>query len=71
MSVREDYLIWREKGGFFTAMHQKDGTIQTWSVASGKLLYSYKERFKPLEGDLNNYVIYQAPAADESQRDVF
>jgi len=70
MSGREDYLIWREKGGFFTALNQKDGTIQTWSVASGKLLYSYKECFKPLEGDLNNYVIYEAPAADEEHRDV-
>ena len=69
MSIREDYLIWREKNGFFTAMTQKDGTIQTWSVANGKPLYQYKEKFKLQQGELSNYVIYQAPSADPEHAD--
>ena len=42
MSKRESYRIWREKGGFFTAM-KKDGTIKTWSIATGKLVYRSEE----------------------------
>jgi len=30
-------LIWREKEGFFTALH-KTGEIRTWSIASGKYI---------------------------------
>ena len=34
MQPREEYLIWREKNGFFTAL-DKHGLLRTWSVASG------------------------------------
>ena len=55
MGVRQDYLIWREKNGFFTALG-KNGNLRTWSVASGKLLYRYKKKYKPEE--MKKYVIY-------------
>ena len=33
-----DYLIWREKNGFFTALDRR-GNLVTWSLLTGKLLY--------------------------------
>ena len=41
MGVRQDYLIWREINGYFTAL-SNEGILRTWSVGSGKLLYRYK-----------------------------
>lgn len=41
MNNKHEYLIWREKGGFFTALGRK-GVLVTWSMVSGKLLYSYR-----------------------------
>lgn len=38
MSQMHDYLIWREKNGFFTAL-DKRGKLITWSLLTGKLLY--------------------------------
>ena len=35
VSQKDEYLIWREKGGFFSAMNRL-GEIQTWSLASGQ-----------------------------------
>ena len=39
MGQKNEYLIWREKNGFFTALDRKSNLL-TWSLASGKLLYS-------------------------------
>ena len=39
MGHKEEYLIWREKNGFFTALDRR-GNLITWSILSGKLLYS-------------------------------
>ena len=38
MGQMQDYLIWREKNGFFTAL-DKRGMLSTWSLLTGKLLY--------------------------------
>ena len=38
MTSMHDYLIWREKKGFFTALNYK-GELNTWSILTGKLLY--------------------------------
>ena len=38
MDAKENYVIWREKNGFFSAV-SKTGEIHTWSMASGKHLY--------------------------------
>ena len=37
-------MIWREKEGFFTAF-DKEGRIQTWSIATGKKLYSLETSY--------------------------
>ena len=39
MSYKQDYLIWREKNGFFTALDKRSNLL-TWSLINGKLLYS-------------------------------
>ena len=65
MSAKMDYLIWREKNGFFTAF-DTNGTLRTWSLATGKLLYQYKPDIKSLLArDLNKYVIYQGLKLDD------
>ena len=38
MGQRHEYLIWRHKNGFFTAL-DKQGELYTWSLLTGKLLY--------------------------------
>ena len=74
MGVRQDYLIWREKNGFFTAL-STDGFLRTWSVASGKLLYRYKPSDKVSylknidPGILKDYIVYQA-ADLQKQEDI-
>ena len=37
MGHKSEYLIWREKNGFFTALNQ-EGVMTTWSVASGRMI---------------------------------
>lgn len=39
MEQKTEYLIWREKAGFFTALDRKSN-LKTWSLLTGKLLYS-------------------------------
>jgi len=39
MDQKSHYLIWRLQNGFFTAL-DKIGLLHTWSVLSGKLLYT-------------------------------
>ena len=38
MGMKQDYLIWREKNGFFTAL-DRNNHLYTWSMITGKLLY--------------------------------
>ena len=39
MGQKQEYLIWRQTDGFFTAL-DKRGNILTWSVVTGRLLYT-------------------------------
>ena len=39
MGAKNEYLVWRQKNGFFTAL-DKQGELLTWSLLSGKLLYA-------------------------------
>jgi hypothetical protein len=39
MSQKQDYIIWREKNGFFTAL-DKGSNLFTWTLTTGKLLYN-------------------------------
>lgn len=38
MGQKSEYLIWREKNGFFTALDYFSNLL-TWSLVTGKLLY--------------------------------
>jgi len=38
MLKKKNYLIWREKNGFFTALDVA-GTLRTWSILTGKHLF--------------------------------
>ena len=38
MGHKSEYLIWREKDGFFTAL-DKRSYLRTWSLITGKMLY--------------------------------
>ena len=41
MGQKNEYLIWRQKNGFFTAL-DKTSHLLTWSLITGKLLYQEK-----------------------------
>ena len=41
MGNKHEYVIWREKNGFFTAL-DRNANLVTWSLISGKMLYSEK-----------------------------
>jgi hypothetical protein len=38
MKMKREYVLWRERNGFFTAL-DRSGDLMTWSLLSGKLLY--------------------------------
>ena len=38
MGHKSEYLIWREKNGFFTALDKRSNLL-TWSMITGKMLY--------------------------------
>jgi hypothetical protein len=39
MGQKHEYLLWREKNGFFTAL-DSDANLLTWSIPTGRLLYN-------------------------------
>jgi len=39
MESRQNYLIWREKDGFFTTYHKVDNNLTTWSILTGKIVH--------------------------------
>jgi hypothetical protein len=62
VSHKSEYLIWRESHGFFTAMN-RNGQIQTWSLATGNKLYNFSSSFGKT---LKNYDVYCADEDDDS-----
>lgn len=41
MKPKKEYLVWRAKNGFFTAL-DKNGELLTWSMVTGDILYTEK-----------------------------
>ena len=39
MDLKREYVLWREKNGYFTALDRR-GELLTWSLINGKLLYT-------------------------------
>jgi len=56
MNEKSKYLIWREKNGFFSALHE-DGHLHTWSVLSGEHLFE-KKIDKNLRNAIDGFKIY-------------
>lgn len=50
MGHKKNYLIWREKNGFFTGLHNM-GELRIWSIASGKFIGSKVTKFIPYAKD--------------------
>lgn len=51
MDDPKDYLIWREKDGFFSALH-KNGALRVWAIGSGKFIGS--QRVESIEDNILN-----------------
>ena len=64
MGQKHEYLIWRQKNGFFTAL-DKQGELFTWSLLSGKLMYQESQEGK--EGSkkvCKGYEVYRSDTND-------
>ena len=61
MGHKSEYLIWRESQGFFTALNKK-GNLLTWSLGTGKLILTERQKFK--RTFKTSYSIYRASAED-------
>ena len=65
MGQKHEYLMWREKNGFFTALDKK-GKLLTWSLISGKLLYNEDQTDCAQTHKLKQYEVYRADNDDIS-----
>ncbi len=65
MGNKHEYLMWREKNGFFTALDKK-GKLLTWSLISGKLLYNEIQTGDAHKDKLKRYEVYRADNDDIS-----
>mmetsp|Transcript_20452 Transcript_20452/g.27641 ORF Transcript_20452/g.27641 Transcript_20452/m.27641 type:complete len:167 (+) Transcript_20452:344-844(+) len=63
MGNKHEYLCLREKKGFFTALNRK-GELSTWSILTGKLLYSLKMLGDASGSVLDEYEQYKSNAND-------
>ena len=63
MQDKSDYLIWREKDGFFTAL-DKGGSLVTWSLMTGKLLYIEHQKADACDQKIAGYEVYRADKND-------
>ena len=63
MDQKHEYLIWREKNGFFSAL-DKRGNLLTWSLLTGKLVYSETQMRDGCEESLKKYEVYRADEQD-------
>ena len=63
MGQKSNYLIWREKNGFFTAL-DKFSNLLTWSLVTGKLLYQEKQRKDASGEHMQPYEVYRADEND-------
>ena len=61
MEKKSEYLIWRSKNGFFSAVN-KEGILFTWSMVTGNLLYS--RNANEFKIDIKHYTPFQANESD-------
>ena len=63
MGQKDDYLIWREKNGFFSAL-DRNSNLKTWSLITGKLLYSEEQKLDGSEQNMKGYEVYRSAIDD-------
>ena len=63
MQQKSDYLIWREKNGFFSALTNQN-VLTTWSLINGKNLYSENCDLGDGMDDHDDYEVYRASKDD-------
>ena len=57
MDHKNEYMIWRERNGFFTALDRRSNLL-TWSLISGKMLYIEQQTRSGSESHMENYEVY-------------
>lgn len=62
MKKKSEYLIWREKNGFFAAM-DKDSVIYLWSMPGGDLIDT-----KAVNLETQDYEIFQSAKDDDNYK---
>lgn len=65
MRSKNNYLIWREKNDFFSALSTK-GQLVTWSLATCDMLYK-QDALRNFNIDVRgNWEVYRANSKDET-----
>lgn len=62
MLPMKNYLIWREKNDFFSAL-STFGILYTWSLATGDLVYK-KDVKKAFKINVTDFEVYQGNSKD-------
>lgn len=63
MGSKHEYLIWREKNGFFSAL-DRFSNLQTWSLITGKLMYNEPQKSIASRESMQDYSVYRADEHD-------
>ena len=63
MGHKSEYLIWREKDGFFTALDRRDNLL-TWATLNGEMLYNQTPDESASKNYVEKYEVYRADKND-------
>lgn len=63
MGLKKDYLVWREQNGFFSALDRRSNLL-TWSLVTGKMLYSENQAKDASSRNMEKYEVYRADVDD-------
>ena len=63
MGHKSEYLIWREKNGFFTALDKRSNLL-TWSMITGKMLYREEQKGHAHSNYIKKYEVYRGDGKD-------
>ena len=63
MGHKTEYMIWRQKNGFFTAL-DRHSNLLTWSMITGKMLYRERQSGQASSPLMKKYAVYMADVND-------
>ena len=63
MGHKSEYLIWREKNGFFSALDRRNNLL-TWAILTGQMLYSQSQTEDAGREYVKKYEVYRADEQD-------